>query len=312
MTPELVVDARNNLGEAPLWHPDEAMLYWADIPNGLLFRYDPARDAHEVVLRGAMIGGFTIQRDGALLLFMAEGQICRFQDGRLSTVLPANPEHRGFRFNDVIADPTGRVFCGIIAYRKPLGYALKDLPAKARRAVQKVRDRLVPPVPRLGSLFRLDPDRHLTRVVDGLLTSNGMAFSPDRKQLYLSDSGHREIYVFDYAALDGALSNRRLFMADGLAPGRPDGMTVDAEGCIWSARIDGGAVLRCSPDGAIVQTVALPGPRVTSLTFGGPDYRDLYITTAGGPQPEGAGAGGLFRLRPGVAGLPEYRSNVAV
>lgn len=312
MTPELVVDARNALGEAPLWHPDEAMLYWADIPGRQLFRYDPARGTHEEVFRGTMFSGFTVQKDGGLLLFMEEGAVYGFQHGRLSPLLPASPDHRGFRFNDVIADPMGRVFCGIMAYRKPLGYALKDLPAKARRAVRKIRDRLAPPAPRLGALFRLDPDRRLTRVVDGLLISNGMAFSPDRTQLYLSDSGFREIYLFDYEAADGGLSNRRLFMADGAAPGRPDGMTVDAEGDIWSARIDGGTVVRCRPDGVVVQTIELPVPRVTSLTFGGPDYRDLYITTAGGPRPErdGPGVGGLFRLRPGVAGVPEFRSNV--
>lgn len=314
MKPELVVDARNMLGEAPLWHPDEAVLYWADIPQGRLFRYDPARDTHDEVLSGSMIGGFTIQKDGGLLLFMEEGAVYTFHHGCLAPLLTARPEYRGFRFNDVIADPMGRVFCGMIAYRKSLRRGFRDLVAKARRAVDKVRNRLAPPAPRLGALFRLDPDRRLTPVVDGLLISNGMAFTPDRAQLYLSDSGVREIYLFDYAAADGALSNRRLFMADGAARGRPDGMTVDAEGHVWSARIDGGAVIRCRPDGTIVQTIELPTARVTSLTFGGPDYHDLYITTAGGAHPEhaGTGAGGLFRLRPGVAGVPEFRSHVGL
>jgi len=285
MQPEMIADYACHTGENPLWHVDEEHIYWVDIPPGRLFRYDPASGGHEMCFEaGEAIGGFTLQDDGALLLFMARGAIRRWKDGTFTTIIDEIPEERETRFNDVIADPVGRVFCGTMS-------------TQTRR----------------GRLYRLDPDRRLTVVVTDVGTSNGIGFTPDRKQMYYTDTRTYGIALFDYDQATGAITNRRPFASSPKEEGGPDGMTVDAEGCVWSARWDGSRLVRYSPEGQLLQTVTFPVKKVSSLTFGGPDYADMYVTTAGGhiKEQDGAQAGSLFRLRiPGVKGVPEFRSKI--
>ena len=175
--PELVANTRCQVGEGPYWHPDEHRLYWVDIPAGQLFRYDPAAKSHELVYESPddPIGGFTLQRDGALLLFQSRGAVRTWRDGRVETLLAEIPAERDGRFNDVIADPEGRVFCGTM----PIG----DRP---------------------GRLYRLDPDLSLHLVLDDAGISNGLGFSPDLTRLYHTDSTKRLISVFDYDRATGA------------------------------------------------------------------------------------------------------------
>lgn len=285
MTPELLADYACVIGEGPLWHPLEQRLVWVDIPTGRMFHYDPATGQHAQCYAGEVVGGFTIQADGALLLFMARGAVALWRDGALTPVIPEIPEERESRFNDVIADPEGRVFCGTM----PTGN-------------------------QGGTLYRLDPDGALTRVLEGVQISNGMGFSPDLTQLYYTESLTRTIWLFDYDRATGALSNRRVFVRvpEREGEGVPDGLTVDAEGYVWSARWNGGCLVRYRPDGVEDFRIALPARKVTSAIFGGPDYTDLYITTAGGDDKaaNGPGAGALFRLRPGIQGRPEFYSRV--
>ena len=113
--PELIADHQCECGENPLWHPAEKRLYWVDIPTGRMFRYDPATGAHEQCYAGEVVGGFTVQEDGALLLFMARGAVRAWRDGFLGTAVPEIPRERESRFNDVIADPLGAVFGGTMA-----------------------------------------------------------------------------------------------------------------------------------------------------------------------------------------------------
>ena len=115
MEPELIADTRCVTGEGPLWHPSERRVYWVDIPTGRMFRYDPATAQHEQCYQGEVVGGFTIQADGALLLFMARGAVKIWREGTLTEVVQEIPEERDTRFNDVIADPAGRVFCGTMS-----------------------------------------------------------------------------------------------------------------------------------------------------------------------------------------------------
>ena len=282
MEPELIADYQCVTGEGPLWHPTEQRLYWLDIPKGRIFRYDPATGQHEQVHEGEAIGGFTIQADGALLLFMARGAVKIWRNGQLTTIIDEIPDERNTRFNDVIADPVGRVFCGTM--RAP------EHPA---------------------SLYRLDLDGKLTRVLGDIGTSNGMGFTPDRRQMYYTDTPTREISLFDYERGTGAITNRRVFIhIDDV--GRPDGMTVDAEGHVWTALWGGGCLVRVRPDGTEEQRILFPAKNVSCPTFGGPDYSDLYVTTAGGDNKaeNGPGAGALFRVRPGVQGVPEFRSRI--
>ena len=285
MQPELIADYACVTGEGPLWHAAEQRLYWVDIPKGRLFRYHPASGAHEMCFEGRQLGGFTIQADGALLLFMDRGAVTLWRDGVFTTVIEEIPDERETRFNDVFADPAGRVFCG-------------TMPTKERP----------------GRLYRLDPDGALTRLLDGIGCSNGMGLTPDRKQLYYTDSDARKIYLFDYDQASGTLDNQRLFAGNPPEEGLPDGMTVDAQGYVWSARWDGSCLVRYTPEGALERRISFPAKKVSSVIFGGPDYTDMYITTAGGDNKptEGAGAGALFRLNLGIQGVPEFLSRVGL
>ena len=284
MEPELIADYACVVGEGPMWHPFEQCVYWIDINDGRLFRYNPATGEHGMVFKGDPIGGYTIQADGAFLLFMARGAVKLLRNGELTTVIEDIPDERETRFNDVFADPAGRVFCG-------------TMPTASRK----------------GRLYRLDPDRTLTLVLDGISCSNGMGLTPDHKRLYYTDSEAYTIYLFDYDEATGALSNQRIFAQNPQAEGLPDGMTVDAEGNVWSARWDGGCLVRYSPTGQELQRVQFPARKVSSVIFGGTDYTDMYVTTAGGDEKatDGALAGSLFRINLGVKGVPECFSRIS-
>ncbi len=283
--PELIADYACVVGEGPLWHPDERRLYWLDIERGRMFRYAPASNRHEIVYEDEPVGGTTLQEDGSLLLFGAHGAVRQWRDGQLSTVIAELPGERDGRFNDVIADPAGRVFCGTM----PIGE-------------------------RPGRLYQLDRSAGVSVVLPEVGLPNGMGFTPDRQQLYHTDTKARTIYLSDYDEASGTLSNQRIFVqiAEGL--GSPDGMTVDAEGFVWSANWGGGVLLRFAPDGSETMRISFPASNVSSVTFGGDDYTDIYVTTAGGEdkRTNGPGAGALFRLRLGIRGVPELRSWVAV
>jgi len=284
MKPELVVQHPCRLGEAPLWHPAEGCLYWSDIPAGQLHRYHPTTGRHELILIGPAVGGLTLQADGQLLLFMAAGAIRPWQGRFTGTVHASLPDELDNRFNDVIADPAGRVFCGVLT--------------TARRP---------------GRLYRLDPDGAITPVIEGTGTANGMAFTPDHHTFFFTDTRRYTIDRFDYDPATGRIDNRRPFIEvprDG--QGRPDGLTLDADGCFWSARYDGGCIVRYDPAGREMARFPLPVRNVTSLTFGGDRRRDLYITTAGGSGTGGPAdlAGSLFCLPDIAPGRPEYRSTI--
>jgi D-xylono/L-arabinono-1,4-lactonase len=284
--PELVADCQCHTGENPLWHSLERRLYWTDIPRGKLFCFDPQTGKYELCYSGAPVGGFTIQADGALLLFMVGGAIAKWRGGQLAYVLESIPDEQESRFNDVIADPMGRVFCGTM------------------------------PTPRRpGRLYRLDTDGSVHLLIEDIGIPNGMGFTLNRRGMYYTDSLARCIYLFDYNAQTGMLSNRRIWSHTPKGEGVPDGMTLDSQGYIWSARWDGSAVFRYTPDGVEERCIKFPAKKVSSVAFGGNDLSDLYITTAltdGLRVNEGAGAGALFRLQAGVCGLPEFFSRVMI
>lgn len=285
MQPELIADYNCIVGEGPLWHPAEKCVYWVDIPQGRIFRYDPASGEHRQIFEGPQVGGFTIQADGSLMLFMERGTMASLRDGKIAYHTEQLEYERETRFNDVIADPAGRIFCG-------------TMPA--------------PDHP--GSLYRLDTNGILTQVLSGIGISNGMGFTPDAKHMYYTDSPTHNIYIFDYDVGTGELSNQRVFINTGESDGIPDGMTVDANGYVWSARWDGSSLVRYSPQGEQECRIWFPARKVSSVSFGGADYTDMYITTAGGQDKtaEGPGAGGLYRLNLGIAGKPEYLSRIGL
>ncbi|MFA9518372.1 SMP-30/gluconolactonase/LRE family protein [Halopenitus sp. H-Gu1] len=294
--PTIAVDITCETGEGPLWHPDEQRLYWSDIPNGRIYRYEPATAVHELVYEDPdeRIGGFTIQTDGSLLLFQEAGAVRRLDqhDGTVETVVEPAPERFHERFNDVIADPEGRVFAGV----------MPDLD----------RDRP-------GQLYRLDTDGSFDHLGDCVLP-NGMGFTPDLSGFYFTDTGTVDpdspgyIYRYDYERATGSISNRTVCLDASDIEGYPDGMTVDSEGHVWSAFWDGNALIRFAPDGTREQTVRFSPQKVSSVTFGGDDYDTAYVTTAcvETRETEGEGAGSLYTVDLGVTGRPEFRSAITL
>ena len=285
MVPELMADYRCETGEGPLWHPMERQVYWSDIPRGRIFRLNPFSRRHEQIYEGRIVGGYTIQSDGSLLLFMDRGSVAVWRDGKLKYLVNEMEGETDNRFNDVAADPAGRVFCG-------------TMPTDTRSA----------------TLYRMDTDGSVTTVLEGVGLSNGIGFSPDQKQMYYTDSLARKIYIFDYDIDSGDITNQRVFVETPDDGSIPDGMTVDAEGYVWGARWDGSSLYRYNPDGEQVAQIQFPAKKVSSVIFGGVDLTDMYVTTAGGGNKaeEGPGAGGLFRLNVGVQGKPEFLSRVGL
>jgi D-xylonolactonase len=263
----------------------ERKLYWCDIPGGRIFRYDPATGIHEQCYEGRPVGGFTIQADGSLLLFMDRGSIASWRAGEMTTVLEEIEGERASRFNDVIADPRGRVFCGTMSSGEGK-----------------------------GRLYRLDLDGSIHVLLSGIGCSNGMAFTPDQKSLYYTDSFAYSIYVFDYNIDDGSLTNQRVHASFAELDGFPDGCTLDADGRLWCALWDGSSIVRLDAGGRIELRIPLPTRKTSSLAFGGDDYRDIYITTAGGNtrDEDGVKAGALFRLKAQAQGVPEFFSRISI
>lgn len=285
MTPDVTVlaDPGCTVGEGVLWHPDECRVYWTDIPAGDLYRYDPGPGGRERFYDGETVGGFTFQDDGSLLLFMTEGTVKLWRDGDLEPVVDGLPGEAGMRFNDVIADPAGRVFCGTM-----------DTDDSS-----------------VGRLYRLDVDGTVTTMLDRVGLPNGMGFTPDGTGFYFTESNANTIHRFEYDEETGTLSDRQVFAELDEGDGMYDGLTVDAEGRVWSALWDGGAVVRHGPAGAIERRLSVPATKVTSLTFGGADFRDVYISSATFEAPsDDTHAGAVFHTRADVRGKPEFTSSV--
>jgi len=282
--PEILVDCKCRIGEAPLWHPDEHRIYWVDIPEGILHRYSPNVDVHETFRVAEAIGGFTIQEDGTLLLFMAKGAVKLWKNGAIcGTVILEIQRELDSRFNDVIADPEGRVFCGTLSSKS-----------------------------HSGCLYRLDIDGSVQVVLEDIGMSNGLGFTPALDKLYYTDTLKRTIYLLDYDRASGHINDKRVFVRVPDKEGKPDGLTVDQEGCVWSAQWDGACVVRYSPQGKEIERISFPANKISSVTFGGINYNDLYFTSAGGLDraKEGKFAGAFFHMRTNVSGVPEFRSKI--
>lgn len=283
---ELVADYDCETGEGPIWHPTEQRLYWIDIPNGKLFRYDPRTDEHEIAYeRDGPIGGVTVEADDRLLLFEEEGRIEAFEDGETEVVRERLEGERGSRFNDVIADPDGRVFAGTM----PQG----ESP---------------------GRLYRLDVDGSATVLEEDVAIPNGLGFTPDLDSMYFTETEADAVYRYDYDRERGALADPTTFVDASDEEGMPDGMTVDSTGHVWIAYWNGGCLIRRTQSGDRIDRVEFPARKVASVILGGPEYGTAYVACAGGDdkESEGEGAGALFRFDAGVRGLPEFRSRLAV
>jgi D-xylonolactonase len=277
----VLADVACDTGENPLYLPEEDAVVWTDIPAGVLYRYCCADGAFDAIYRGRPVGGFTREADGRLLLFRDAGNIVLWSPEGEQTILDEISAERSSRFNDVIADPLGRVFAGTM----PTGSVG-------------------------GRLYRIDPDGHLTIVAENIGCSNGLGFSMDGATLYFTDSAARTITCFSYDEKTGAATDRRSWVTVPEGEGVPDGLTVDREGTVWSARWDGNRITGYQPDGTVTAVVSLPIAKISSLTFGGPGGDIAYVTTAGGGgRPEqGEFAGSLLQVDLATTGTVEHCS----
>lgn len=223
--------------------------------------------------RGGLVGA---SRTGFFFLDVATGKPTPISDPESG--IPDN------RFNDGKVDRRGRFWAGTRNFR--------DTEQAS------------------GALYRLDPDLSIRRLEEGLHCPNGMAWSPDDRLMYLCDTWARRIFVYDFDANDGIPRNRRLFAELRENEGFPDGLTVDADGCIWNAHYDGWRISRYTPGGNVDRIVRMPVQHVTSLTFGGSDFRTLYITSGclrlnDEARKVQSTAGHVFALDAQTQGLPE-------
>jgi sugar lactone lactonase YvrE len=260
-------------GEGPVWSARWGELRWVDLYAGdvLALKEDGSVTRTHV---SRVVVALRPRRGGGAVLGVERGFALLDADGTV-TILPPLWTDESIRMNDGACDPDGRFYCGSMA--------------DDRR-------------PGAGALYRLDPDGSTRKVLDGVTISNGLDWSPDGSRAWYVDTETSRVWSFDYTP-DGGLAGRRVFVA---VDGRPDGLTVDAEGCVWVALNGGGVVHRYAGNGALVGIVEVAARRVTACTFGGPRLDRLYITTSReGLQPgEDPLAGSLFMVEPGVRGQP--------
>lgn len=277
-----ICDLRARLGEGPVWEAGRQTLRFTDINAKRLHRFDPQSGKLATLDLPEELGCFAPLADGSIIAAQRTG-IWRMDESGEHELLATNPEdYHGSRFNDGTTDPRGRFLAGTID------------PDRQGRA----------------ALYRFDR-RGLTRLVDGLMTSNGLAFSPDGRTLYHSDTLRFVIYAYDYDVERGEITGRRVFVL--LEPtqtdqGRPDGAAVDAEGCYWSALYQGARVNRYAPSGELLASYPVPAQSPTMPCFGGPDMQTLFVTSArDGTSPEHLAthpqSGGLFAMRVDIPGL---------
>lgn len=272
------------LGEGPVWDSRAGRLRWVDADQKKLFTYDPQSGASDTVNLPAYPGCYAMRAKGGMILAYRNQLVLIDDDITAAQVIETSGvDFAVERFNDGACDRRGRFWLGTMDRK------LKE------------------PV---GSLFRFDPDQTLHKVESNLVCSNGIAFSPDDRTMYHTDTGAGKIYAYHYDIATGTASERRIFVDFAGQTGRPDGCTIDAEGHLWVAQVGGGMVVRIDPAGRRVREVKLPTVRPTSAMFGGRDLRTLYVTTMKfGLTPEQAGeqpdAGSLFAIEVDVPGLPE-------
>ena len=215
---------------------------------------------------------------------MQEGRITLWDEGKFEDIITSSPEVKNNRFNDVIADPNGRVFCGIMSIKE-----------------------------KKGSLFRLNIDHSLTKVIDQTGTSNGMGFNKTETKCYFCDSMNCTVSEFDYDKLTGNIFNRKIiFETDFDKMGRPDGMCVDFQDNIWIALWNGWGIIKINSNGELLNKIKMPVRKVTNVCFGGENYTDIYVNSAGYDNKKANGdlSGSLFKIKSSFIGKKEFLSKI--
>jgi sugar lactone lactonase YvrE len=293
-TIEPVVEANNQCGEAPTWDAINQRVLWTDNETDQTYQYAVDTGEHKMLTRGLVTSGIALNRSGGLILG-GPGGLHLWREPGDCRMIVGECGGEQLQVNDLIADLHGRIYAGTLYW--------------GAKGMEKT-----------GKLYLISPDGAIRVVEEGIELSNGLGFSPDNKTLYFTDSTARRIYAYDLDGITGDLSHRRVFVQVPDDEGIPDGMTVDAEGFVWSAQWYGSQIVRYDPQGKVERRIPMPARQVSSLIFGGDDLTDLYVTTAGhswvGPYaPPGYDfdapnvGGSLYRIRVDIQGRPEYQAD---
>ncbi|HEX2951995.1 MAG TPA: SMP-30/gluconolactonase/LRE family protein [Armatimonadota bacterium] len=278
----LFADSRCDIAENPLWNVHEQMLYWKGDADAVYRQaFGGSVETFETFHLGIRVGGMAFTRDNAVLIFAEHGRVYRWQPGTKPVCVAELPGATATTyFNDVIVDPQGRVFCGVLA---------NDFFHPSRRGTA-------------GSLWRFDTDGsfHCLEPATGAIP-NGMGFSRDGRHFYFAVTDTGVIYRYDYDRATGNLANPMPW----ISRGGPDGLTVDADGCVWVAHWDS-PLTRYAPDGNVLREYHLPVRTVSSVTFGGSDNTTIFVTTAKSSAAPSPHDGGVFALTQSIHGVPEF------
>ena len=280
-----VLDARARVGEGTVWDPVAGVLWWLDIWAKTIHRLHPEIGKNDTFHLPEMVGCIGLRAKGGLVISLASGfYFFEPETGKLEFIV--NPESHipETRFNDGKTDHFGRFWSGT-TFEAP--------PREPER---------------IGALYRLDADLTAHRMVEGIGSSNGLAWSPDGRTMYFADSYGGAVWAFDVDTATGDVENRRVFIDTGPTGGFADGATVDAEGCYWVTIPMVGKLSRYDPSGKLMQTIMMPTDAPTCCEFGGPDLDILYVTSATLDRPASDLAGqktpgALYALDVGVKGL---------
>jgi sugar lactone lactonase YvrE len=281
---ECVVNARNTVGESPLWSADDAALYWVDIPNGQINRWQPSTGERRVWALPSAVGSIGLAAGARLVAAMRTGfHLFDLETEALTFLCHPEPHLATNRLNDGKVSPDGRFWAG----------TMDERPNKQP----------------IGSLYRLDADHRCTRMSGDVMVSNGLAWSPDGHTMYHSDSRGGAIFRHAYDPATGAIGERELFVSMRPEWGRPDGGATDEEGCYWSCGVSAARINRFNPAGELIEYVEMPITHPTMPCFGGPDGRILYVTSLRENLSEAElertpQAGGVFMIEVPVAGAP--------
>jgi sugar lactone lactonase YvrE len=275
---DILINLHARLGEGPRWDHRLGVLAWVDILGGHVHLSDPDTGTTSSIPVGADVGAVALLGEGSYLLAIRQG-FAVLADSGIDEYAAAFDDV-GLRMNDGVVDPAGRFVAGSMA-----------------------RDGR----PEMGSLHQRDVDGTVRTLFDGVSISNGLAWSSSGDRMFYVDSGLQRIDVMDYDVASGAVSGRRPWVEVPDRDGTPDGITIDAEDCLWVALWDGGTVRRYSPDGRALDEIELPVPRVTACEFGGHDLDRLFVTTAAvgrGESIDGGGPdGAVFVVDPACRGV---------
>ncbi|WP_059170364.1 SMP-30/gluconolactonase/LRE family protein [Bacillus sp. FJAT-27445] len=283
---ELVIDAKATLGEGPCWDQKAGVLYWVDIEGEKVHIYNPASGEDRELNIGQMVGAIVPRKKGGAVVALESGfHFLNLETGGMEPIGDPEAEIESNRFNDGKCDPSGRFWAGTMS-----------LNGEEEQ----------------GALYCLETDLSFKKKLGGLGISNGLAWSPNKKHLYFIDTPTGKVVRYNYELETGEITEPKDVVAMPEGEGHPDGMTIDKEGCLWIAHWGGGRVSRWNPaSGEKMEEIQVPAVNVTSCAFGGTDLNELYITTArNGMNDEELElyphAGGVFKVKPGVKGMPAY------